>query len=176
MRSASVQRCTLGAVKADGEGLVGGAQRIFDTPGESMIEFTAHGTPVPQGSIRSFTRNGKTHYLHGNSDALLPYRQVLKNYAISALVQDPTICDDNKGKSAYKVEMYFRFRRPVSVKRKVMNTRPDLDKLQRAVLDALTGVMFPDDGRVTDIVTNKDYDDTEYTIVRVYKKVDGEWQ
>lgn len=36
--------------------------------------------------------------------------------------------------------------------------RPDLDKLARAVLDALTGVLYLDDGQVTDLDLTKSYD------------------
>ena len=35
--------------------------------------------------------------------------------------------------------------------------RPDLDKLQRAVLDALTGVLFSDDGQVVQLAAVKQY-------------------
>jgi Holliday junction resolvase RusA-like endonuclease len=37
---------------------------------------------------------------------------------------------------------------------------PDLDKLIRAILDALTGVVWRDDGQVVDIVASKVYADT----------------
>lgn len=40
-----------------------------------------------------------------------------------------------------------------------MTKRPDIDKLARAALDALTGCFFTDDARVTRLMTEKRYAD-----------------
>jgi crossover junction endodeoxyribonuclease RusA len=41
-------------------------------------------------------------------------------------------------------------------------TRPDVDKLARAVLDALTGVVFTDDSQVVELVAIKRYATAEH--------------
>jgi len=51
----------------------------------------------------------------------------------------------------------FALPRPASVRRRAPTTRPDVDKLARAVLDALTGVLYADDAQVVDLHTRKRY-------------------
>src|SRR5262245_54945311 len=53
----------------------------------------------------------------------------------------------------------FRLPRPVSAPRRVIHhlTKPDLDKLTRNVLDALTGVLYADDKQVVDLHARKRY-------------------
>lgn len=51
----------------------------------------------------------------------------------------------------------FALSRPKTVTRGVPTVPPDLDKLIRAVLDALTGVAYRDDSQVTLILASKVY-------------------
>lgn len=53
----------------------------------------------------------------------------------------------------------FYFDRPKSLSKKVMNkiTKPDFDKLIRAVCDALTGVAFKDDAQVIQAYVSKQF-------------------
>ena len=53
----------------------------------------------------------------------------------------------------------FRLRRPASVDRALPTTKPDRDKLERAVCDALTGVLWVDDCQVVDGPVRKLYVD-----------------
>ncbi len=55
------------------------------------------------------------------------------------------------------LRVQFFFERPKSVSKKVTHklTRPDLDKLIRGIMDALTGVVFQDDAQVTTIEAGK---------------------
>lgn len=60
------------------------------------------------------------------------------------------------------VDLAFTLPRPpsVSVKRRPQPVvKPDLDKLVRSVLDALTGICIKDDAQVVEIVASKGYDD-----------------
>lgn len=50
-------------------------------------------------------------------------------------------------------------------------TRPDLDKLVRAVLDALTGIAYADDGQVSLLTASKDY----LGVLRSAPGVEVEW-
>jgi crossover junction endodeoxyribonuclease RusA len=68
------------------------------------------------------------------------------------------------------VAVVFTFVRPASVsqKRTQMVVRPDLDKLIRAVLDALTGVLYEDDSQVVEFDRpRKQYGTRERVEVRV---------
>lgn len=55
------------------------------------------------------------------------------------------------------INLMFCMPKPSSVKRSIPSTRPDLDKLIRAVLDALTGIAYVDDGQVVEITASKIY-------------------
>ena len=46
-------------------------------------------------------------------------------------------------------------------------TRPDIDKLLRALLDGMTGVVFKDDSQVAEIVARKYYGETPAVYVQV---------
>jgi len=53
----------------------------------------------------------------------------------------------------------FRFRRPRTLPRRrtLPTTRPDLDKLGRAVKDAMKGIVYADDGQVYEVRMRKSY-------------------
>jgi crossover junction endodeoxyribonuclease RusA len=55
------------------------------------------------------------------------------------------------------VHLSFRLPAPRRAVRPLPTTRPDLDKLTRAVLDALTGICFFDDSQVTSLWAQKVY-------------------
>ena len=62
--------------------------------------------------------------------------------------------------------MSFRFQKPKSAKKSVTQkvTKPDLDKLLRSVLDALTGIVWVDDSQVVIISARKDFGQPGATI------------
>jgi crossover junction endodeoxyribonuclease RusA len=55
------------------------------------------------------------------------------------------------------ITMDFIFTRPKTVKRLMPTVPPDLDKLVRAVLDALTAIAYIDDSQVVEIYAKKTY-------------------
>lgn len=58
------------------------------------------------------------------------------------------------------VSLGFAFLRPKSVtekKRPYVTVKPDIDKLARAVLDAMTGVVIRDDAQVVKLEVEKQY-------------------
>jgi Holliday junction resolvase RusA-like endonuclease len=69
-----------------------------------------------------------------------------------------------------KVTLLFVMPRPKTVKRAEPSVAPDLDKLVRAALDALTSVAYEDDGQVTEIHAIKIYGGVPGLEVRVEKK------
>lgn len=122
-----------------------------------MITFTVTGTPKAQGSKILQTAGGKT-WLR-EADATLPgWRDNIRAKAREAmklsLLAPGTILD-----TAVAVEIVFYFKRPKSVSknRAFPHVKPDIDKLARAVLDSMTGVVYTDDGRVVDLAVRKAY-------------------
>ncbi len=58
-----------------------------------------------------------------------------------------------------ELHLEYTFLRPDGApkRRKLPSVKPDLDKLVRATLDALTGVIYQDDGQVVNIIASKVY-------------------
>jgi crossover junction endodeoxyribonuclease RusA len=118
-----------------------------------------YGRPVPQGSKRVV--NGRL--LDVNAVELRSWRSdIAHGWA------------DQVGLPAFSgpvsVTLTFFFPRPLGHWGKkgllpsaprVPQVRPDLDKLVRAVLDALTGAAFHDDAQVWEIVARKRYADSD---------------
>jgi len=108
-------------------------------------EFHVNGLPVPQGSIKVI--NGKV--LHSQGSALAVWR--------STIAWEATLAGCKPEEGAMKVTLIFVMPRPKTVKRAEPSVAPDLDKLTRAALDALTSVAYQDDGQVTEIHARKIY-------------------
>jgi Holliday junction resolvase RusA-like endonuclease len=127
------------------------------------ISFEIIGLPVAQGSMRAFSlKNGGYAMVATNAAKLKPWRLEMKETAASALAGFVT-----PGAIAVRLELDFRFPRPGGHfgKRGIrpsapqqMFRRPDLDKLIRAVLDALKDAgAFRDDAQVDAIRARKRY-------------------
>lgn len=110
-----------------------------------MISFEVHGTPVPQGSMKVI--NG--HVIHSRGSALAAWRSQIALTARNAGAR-PTL-------EPVDIEMIFTILRPKTVTRPEPSVAPDLDKLVRGVLDALTAVMYRDDSQVTSLRAQKVY-------------------
>jgi crossover junction endodeoxyribonuclease RusA len=114
---------------------------------ESPIAFEVMGRPAPQGSMRS-PRAGVV--LHSSS-RLRTWRQAI-GWAARGAYRGPPWA------GPVQLELTFSFRPP---KRAGANypqlkaTKPDLDKLVRACLDALTGIVWLDDAQVYAIDARK---------------------
>lgn len=110
-----------------------------------MISFEVEGNPVTQGSMKVI--NGRV--LHSRGEALILWRTMIALAARKAgafPVPNPV-----------EMTIEFRLPRPKTVKRDFPYVAPDLDKLIRAVLDALTGIAYVDDGQVISINSSKVY-------------------
>lgn len=119
-----------------------------------VIEFSVRGIPVPQGSAKAFVVKGRAVVTHANSKT----KGWREDVATAAQPHAPKALWEG----AVSVEARFVLPRPASVsqsKRPLPTTKPDLDKLVRAAIDALTGIVWRDDCQVTTIVTTKRYDD-----------------
>ncbi len=100
--------------------------------------------------MRAFTRPGGRYPVVTHSTAgLLDWRRLV--------AQQAQAHGGGPAEGAVAVELHFRLTAPLRSKRKLPTTRPDLDKLVRAVLDALTGVVWRDDSQVVEILAHKSY-------------------
>ena len=125
-----------------------------DWEAEDTLTLAIPGTPVAQGSKRHV---GGGRMIEMNKD-LHPWR---RDIAMTAVEQNAEIRD---GAISVTLDFYFtrprghfgkRGLRPSAPARP--SVRPDIDKLARAVLDALTGIAFRDDGQVAELVCRKHY-------------------
>lgn len=110
-----------------------------------MIIFNVDGQPVPQGSMKVI--NG--YVIHSQGSALAAWRSAIALSAKAAGAKPHT--------EPVEIDLVFRMARPRTVTRSEPSVAPDLDKLIRAVLDALTAVAYRDDGQVTRITATKEY-------------------
>lgn len=126
--------------------------------------FFVPGIPRPQGSKR-YLGHGKM--VEAGSKHLAPWRADVRAAAEQALGDDgPGALWDQP----VKVQLIFWLPRPKAHFGSGRNAnkvkpsaprwpagRPDLDKLARAVLDAITGVVIADDSTVVDLCLRKRY-------------------
>lgn len=118
----------------------------------SQITFTAYLRAYPQGS--------KRHVGHGvmveQSKGVKPYRHDL---ALIAQVEKQRWFLSWKPESTQGLGLTldFYFLKPKSSKRKHPSVKPDIDKLCRATMDALTGILFADDSQVCELNARKHY-------------------
>lgn len=126
--------------------------------------FTVYGMPIPQGSLRAFMPKGAKHpVLTADNKKLKPWRQQVSGTAVASiktLVKRPF---------AVEVHVAFFFDRPASLARQVVHktTKPDVDKLLRSILDALTGIAYEDDAQVIRASQEKLFGSPARTEIRV---------
>lgn len=126
------------------------------------FSFTAHGVPQPKGSTKSFVikrKDGKLGTATTSDNAKLrPWADTI-GYVAREMVAHPTL-------EPVCVEINFWLPRPKGHFGKkgllpsapLEHTRlPDIDKLIRGVLDALTHIVWADDSQVVSVVAGKHY-------------------
>lgn len=122
-----------------------------------VISFRVDGIPVPQGSMRVFNGN----VVHNKGAELAVWRSAIAIEAKRAgLTPEP---------GAVRLDLLFVMPKPKTVKRDYPTVPPDLDKLIRAALDAMTAVAYIDDGQVTDISATKVYGSSPFLEVSLWR-------
>ncbi len=149
-----------------------------------IAEFTVVGTPVPQGSARAFAGKGKAagraFLTNDPTGSISKWRGDIKG-AFERGLPEPD--DFEPVDHAVSMRLAFRIARqkshflPITRSRLAPELRldapewvvggADLDKLVRAVLDALTGVVYVDDCQVVVIGATKQFGDRPGVDVRV---------
>jgi crossover junction endodeoxyribonuclease RusA len=130
------------------------------------LAFQVFGDPVPQGSKRAFVVKNRAVVVDDNKAPLKSWRSAVIDAARAELHGGAIDL------GPVRVTMMFFLRRPKRPKADVPITRPDVDKLARAVLDGMTDAgVIRDDSQVTTLTARKRYT-TEAPCVRVF--VDGD--
>lgn len=132
-----------------------------------MLDFFAEGHPVPQGSKNAYVRGGRAVLVDANP-RLKAWRALVRE-AAEAAVEDAgwETLDD-----PCQVQLGFTMPRPKRSRWGVPAVRPDLDKLTRAVFDALTDAgVWKDDSRVVSMEVTKKYEDEDGAVPGVWVEV-----
>jgi len=127
-----------------------------------VVSFVVDGEPATQGSMRSLGKGRPT--IDSNRDKLEPWRATVAARAREAFGDRPPLA------GAVELDVAFVFARPKAHYRTgrhagelkpsapvYCDKRPDLDKLLRAIGDALTGVVLVDDGLIVELRSRKFY-------------------
>ena len=137
-----------------------------ETPA-GVLTIEVHGIPVPQGSLRAFA-NKKTGVPIVTSDntRTKPWKAAVTAEASEAVAR-ASQAEPAFGREPVGVSIVFRLPRPkghhgrhgglLPSAPKYPAGLPDLDKLARAVLDALTGIVWRDDAQVVALDVYKRY-------------------
>ncbi len=114
----------------------------------SKVSFWVPGSPAPQGSKRHVGKG----ILIESSKAVGPWRERVALAAHNAMSGHPPLV------GPVEVQLRFCLLRPKSAPKRPTPAvkRPDLDKLVRAVFDALTHVCFADDSQVIELIATKE--------------------
>ena len=140
----------------------------------TTLEFAVRGLPVAQGTARAFVAGGKARIATDSNRTNSPigaWRGSIAAAASEAMGQTPAWI------GPVMVTAWFVFPRPAShylpANRKrpepllrldaprFVVVKPDLDKLQRALLDGITNVVVRDDSQVAGIQAWKVYEDDD---------------
>lgn len=126
-----------------------------------QFEVYVEGTPVPQGSLNGYLRAGRVILTHSNAADLKRWRKHVGN-AIKAR-WDYTGQGAQPYRAAHLALVFYMPRPKSHTKRQRADTdhmvKPDLDKLVRAILDAIPETVLVDDSRVSWIRAHKVYED-----------------
>lgn len=127
-----------------------------------MLKFTVYGTPRPQGSTRAFIPKGwKRAVITTDNTRLKPWRQSISE---TVMALQPQLLD---GPVVLCADFFFKRPRSAPKSRLRPSVKPDADKLLRAILDSLTGILYRDDAQVVTILGRKHYGDPERVEITV---------
>lgn len=120
------------------------------------LRIRVEGRAQPQGSARAFAFRRRDGRLGANvvtdNPRLYGWRAEVALAARRAI---------GPGRAVYggpvEIVAIFDLPRPLKCKRAYPTTRPDLDKLTRGILDALTGIVYVDDAQVIALNVHKSY-------------------
>jgi Holliday junction resolvase RusA-like endonuclease len=138
---------------------------VDSEPDASIVKAVVHGEPRPEGALKIGVRRDGRRYLHHRDGADLSTwkRAIAKEFA--PLVLDPVAGPVGvaatfyvrRAKAHYGTGRNSGQLRPSAPVFPTARVGGDIDKLARAVLDALTGVCYVDDSQVIELHLRKLY-------------------
>lgn len=145
----------------------------------TVVAFTVNGRPIPQGSKTvGRAKNGRS-FVREDNPALDPWRKAVAGQARQAWNRAPIL-------APVELDVFFTFKRPKSHYTKATGrltaSSPqtpakakgtDLDKLIRAVADAITGIVVADDCQIVKITATKTYGSNDHAYVAVAYAIGG---
>ena len=114
-----------------------------------MIQFFCPGLPRAKGSMRGFVVKGRA-LITNSSPATRSWEQDVAFFARQACA--------GATQGPVSLSLCFYLPRPKKPKHEQHIVKPDVDKLARAVMDALTGIAYRDDSQVHDLAVSKLYE------------------
>lgn len=126
------------------------------------MRFTVYVHPQPQGSAKAFV-HGRRAIITSDNAKLKPYRNEVTAVVLRACEDALAVTPLAPKHVPVALSLNFFFSRLPSIPRKRAEVvvKPDIDKLVRATLDALTGVLFADDAQVVHLEARKHYGSPE---------------
>jgi len=120
---------------------------------DSAITFVVRGKPEPKGSTRAFNSPGR------RFPVVTSDNPKAKGWAATVALVAQQHAPPEPWDGPINIEIHFELQRPKSAPKRVVlpTKKPDLDKLIRCVLDALTNVFWLDDAQVTDVWARKKF-------------------
>jgi crossover junction endodeoxyribonuclease RusA len=127
---------------------------------EAIFMFTVYGTPIPKGSTKAFFRPGmKYPVVTEDNKRTRPWSQDVLNAAREALEKSGGNWREMESR-AVSLQIAFYLPRPKKAPKRITRQirKPDLDKLVRAIKDALTRAgVYRDDAQVVSLVAAKEF-------------------
>ena len=141
---------------------------MYDSEFIKFVRFSVPGIPVPKGSFRVLPFKKKTGQL---GVKFIPFPRLIEWQAAIRFEASRLYAPNLPWTGPVNIRISFRFPRPkshfISMEPGVVGLkgdcpmfvtrRPDLDKLIRSVLDAITGVLIKDDSQVVSLQAVKKY-------------------
>ena len=134
------------------------------------ITFEVLGTPAPKGAMTAFpirkagALTGRVAVTARSSERQREWTNRVLS-VVRGIAEDVELLDE-----PVVVTMRFYMPKPKAApkrRRTWPDRAPDIDKLARLVLDAMTGTLLADDARVVELHVGKDYPDNGWTGVEV---------
>ncbi len=123
---------------------------------KTKVSFFVRGYAQTKGSTKAFMRPGMRFPVITNDNPKT--KEWAKTIQVVAQMSAPDITELWSGPIALKLIFYMKKPASYPKSRDLWHIKkPDLDKLVRAVGDALTGVIYTEDSHVVEIVTAKHY-------------------
>ena len=115
-----------------------------------MIEVRVYGFPIAQGRPRAVRVGGGIRVY--DPETSRDWKRTVQGQLLA--VKPPVLLA-----GPLRVSLYFFLPRPKSAPKRVIyvTTRPDVENLAKACLDAMTGLIYVDDRQIVDLHVTKEY-------------------